>query len=133
MRVDLLAYNTGIDLPQPNLNVHSTPDDVKVEVNVANPVDNVNIDVDCECGVINVNTTVPDYIANVRLTLAQGLQGPTGEQGSPGLSFYEEAVTKGVFTGTYEEFIHKYIPQLVAKNVDPNTIPATMTWSNSNW
>lgn len=130
MQVDLYSYKTGIDLPQPNLNVNPKPNNTKTGVN-SNPVEKKS---GCSCSSgDNIKVKVGDDSVNIHLNLAQGLQGPTGAQGKTGLSFYEEAVAKGLFTGTYEEFLTKYIPKLVAENVDPTTIPASMTWANSNW
>lgn len=130
MQVDLYSYKTGIDLPQPNLKVNPKPNNTKTGVN-SNPVEKKS---GCGCSSgDNIKVKVGDDSVNIHLNLAQGLQGPTGAQGKTGLSFYEEAVAKGLFTGTYEEFLTKYIPKLVAENVDPTTIPASMTWANSNW
>lgn len=130
MQVDLYSFKTGIDLPQPNLNVNPKPNNAKTGVN-SNPVEKKS---DCGCSSSNnIKVKVGDDSINIHLNLLQGLQGPTGAQGKTGLSFYEEAVAKGLFTGTYEEFLTKYVPRLVAENVDPSTIPASMTWTNSNW
>lgn len=143
MQVDLYSYKTGIDLPQPNLNVNPKPNNTKTGV-TSNPVekkncgclspDDVKVKVGDDCSLSNnVKVKVNDDTITIRLNLLQGLQGPAGNQGKTGLSFYEEAVANGLFTGTYEEFLTKYIPGLVANNVDPTTIHATMTWTNSNW
>lgn len=130
MKVDLYSYETGIDLPQPNLNVNPKPNNTKTGVN-SNPVAKTS---GCGCSSgDNIKVKVGDDNINIHLNINQGLQGPTGEQGKTGLSVYDEAVAKGLFTGTYEEFLTKYIPKLVAKNVDPKDIPASMTWANSNW
>ena len=131
MQVDLYSFKTGIDLPQPNLNVNPKPNNTKTGVN-SNPVEKKS-DCGCSSSNNNIKVKVGDDSIKIHLNLLQGLQGPTGAQGKTGLSFYEEAVAKGLFTGTYEEFLTKYVPRLVAENVDPSTIPASMTWTNSNW
>lgn len=130
MKVDLYSYETGIDLPQPNLNVNPKPNNTKTGVN-SNPVEKKSGG--CSSSGDTVKVKVDDDSINIRLNINQGLQGPTGEQGKQGLSLYDEAVATGLFTGTYEEFLTKYVPKLIAQNVDPNDIPAVMTWANSNW
>lgn len=122
MQVDLYSFKTGIDLPQPNLNVNPKPNNTKgVD---SNPVEKKS-DCGCSSSNNNVKVKVGDDSINIHLNLAQGLQGPTGAQGKAGLSFYEEAVARGLFSGTYEEFLTKYIPGLVSEKIDPPTFSLT--------
>lgn len=127
MRVDIQAYDNGIELPptnQPTMNTLRVAP--TVEISQADHTVEVS-----EGDTVNIQTVIANEPAmDISVMVAQGLQGPTGKRGKPGLSFYEEAVAKGIYSGTYEDFIQKFIPSLVTNKLKAE-LP--MEWSSNNW